>query len=82
MEKTITVMGKSVDVTRIVCDVCGEEAPLERCAICGKEVCAFCRAAVHFFQKEVVRGYTIPFVYDRVICQSHLPEGIDAPICS
>ena len=61
--------------TLIFCDICGEEAPVEKCDICGIDVCAFCRATVHFFQKETVRGLEIPFVYDRVICQSHLPKG-------
>ena len=66
--------------TIITCDICGEEAPLINCDLCGKEICAYCRAWVHFYQKEDVRGHTISFVYDRVICQSHLPPGIDAPI--
>ena len=77
MEKTLVTTQETKEV---VCDVCGESASLIKCALCGKEVCAYCRAMVHFFQKEEIRGYTIPFVYDRVICQSHLPLGIDAPI--
>ena len=58
-----------------ICDVCKDNAPVIKCDICGKDVCAFCRTTVHFFQKETVRGDTINFVYDRVMCQSHLPKG-------
>ena len=57
------------------CDICKENAPVVKCDICGIDVCAFCRAKVRFFQKETIRGLEIPFVYDRVICQSHLPKG-------
>jgi len=61
--------------TLTFCDVCGEEAPVKKCDICGIDICAFCRATVHFCQKEMIRGLEMPFVYDRVICQSHLPKG-------
>jgi len=61
--------------TMTFCDICKEKAPVLKCDICCNDVCAFCRAKVHFFQKEVVRGDTINFVYDRVMCQSHLPKG-------
>jgi len=61
--------------TFVFCDVCGEETAVKKCDICCNDVCAFCRAEVHFFQREMVRGDTINFVYDRVMCQSHLPKG-------
>ena len=61
--------------TITVCDVCKDSAPVKKCDICGIDICAFCRTTVHFFQKETVRGDTINFVYDRVMCQSHLPKG-------
>ena len=64
----------------VLCDVCGEKAPVIKCALCGKDVCIYCRAWVHLYQKETVRGHTISFVYDRVICQSHLPENINEPL--
>jgi len=62
-------------MTITTCDICKDNAPVLKCDICGKDVCTFCRATVHFHQKEMIRGLEIPFVYDRVICQSHLPKG-------
>jgi len=57
-----------------ICDVCKDSAPVEKCDICGKDVCAFCRAMC-ISSRRNSEGLEIPFVYDRVICQNHLPGG-------
>jgi hypothetical protein len=60
-----------------VCDVCGEYRPLVKCDFCGKEVCGYCVADVHYTQLDTIRGHLLGFRYDRAMCQSHLPEVKD-----
>lgn len=67
-------MDKTIEITTVVCDNCGEERPLVKCDYCGALICYYCLAEVHYVLKDTIRGHCIAFIYDRVMCQKHLPE--------
>ncbi len=67
-------METTKEIKIVVCDSCGESRPLVKCQFCGAMICQYCSVKVHYVQKDSIRGHCLAFIYDRVMCQKHLPE--------
>jgi len=59
-----------------VCDKCGEKA-VTKCYFCGADLCVDCMAWVQFVDKEILRGKTFIFYYNKPLCKEELPSRRD-----